>query len=617
MKLKNKCSVVATSHYCGNDYAKIQKNIELMGFSNIEYLISKERYFEKWAGEPGERLDLLHSAISSDSKVIIAAKAGSGITHFIKDVDYSLFSKNKKLIIGYSNLTPLINLVNQKANILSLYGPTAFQELDADSILALQKAFSMKDYSIPFNGENTLNISKKNILGKTMAGNLRTFVKSVTLNLGIDFTDKILFIEDKKVIGEVSEVKDFQAYNFFISLKNYSLFRPKALVLGGLGIESDTKLKEMLKELFPDIPIIFGVPFGHQLPNITIPVGVDCDLDFTENKINFKFPESEKEYALDFNTEGRDFSERFHQICSDPNFTKNYWPKSQKKKSIKSIMKVYRPKNFIRAKRFIISGLRDEEISQLSSPIWVCGKKYLIAEIKGNSSIASKSVFLKKEKNSWILDKSSKCPKLEDIKIFNIREKIILVGKEKDEVVVYSGNSIKDLERIAKYENIQNMILIDTNEKIGIFFKRNGKISYSEINDLKELSRGIIENSKIILDFADGEWGDITQSILLGNKKIGILGYIARKSKIAGNYFCYPFVFCFNPLTHETTSIRVLLRRGELPDGDSKSSNLYNVVLPGGIVRKKDHAILYASAGELEGYKIEIKDPFTYYEKKF
>ena len=437
------------------------------------------------------------------------------------------------------------------------------------------------------------------------------------MHLGIDFVDKILFIEDKKIVGEIGEVKDFQAYNYFIFLENYSLFKPKALVFGGLGIEKDEKLKNMIKEIFPDIPIIFGVPFGHQLPNITIPVGIDCDLDFNENKINFKFPESEKNYSLNFDVKNKDFSDRFYKICMDPNFIKSYWPKSQKKKSIKSIMKVYNSKNLIRSERFRITGLRNNAIFQLSSQIWINSKKYMIAEIEGDNSRESKVVFIKKEKNYWIVDENSKCPKLSNIKIFNIHDKIILLGKEENKMVIYSGDSINTLEKVKEYDDVQDMVLINISNKIRIFFKRNGKISYSEANNLEELYEGVLGHSKIILDFASGEWGSISQAILLNNDKIGILGYIARKSKVAGNYFCYPFVFCFNPISYDTTSIRILLKRGELPDGDSKSPELYNVVLPAGIVRKKNSATLYATIGELEGYNIEIKDPFAYYEKKF
>ena len=56
----------------------------------------------------------------------------------------------------------------------------------------------------------------------------------------------------------------------------------------------------MIKSIFPNIPIITNLPFGHTLPNVTIPLGAECKIDFNQGKIDFLFSEKDKDYAVRF-----------------------------------------------------------------------------------------------------------------------------------------------------------------------------------------------------------------------------------------------------------------------------------------------------------------------------
>ena len=294
------CGVVATSHYCSKeDLKRIEKNIKRIGFDKTNFYISKNLFFDKWAGTPTERLNLFYQSWSSKSPIIFAAKAGSGIIQIVKKIDFSKLKKNKKLFVGYSNLTLLLNLIYQEVEIIALHGPTGFQNINERSLSALKDAIQMKNYGVNFSKKQIINCVEDKIEGVIMGGNLRNLYKGLALGLNLDFRNKIVFIEDKEIDNK--EIKEFKIFNILISLKQNKYFRPKAILIGGLGKGKNEKFKEMMKYLFPNTPMVNGLPFGHELTNITVPIGAKCNIDFEKGKISFLFPKSEKDYAVNLN----------------------------------------------------------------------------------------------------------------------------------------------------------------------------------------------------------------------------------------------------------------------------------------------------------------------------
>jgi len=161
------------------------------------------------------------------------------------------------------------------------------------------------------------------------------------------------------------------------------------------------------------------------------------------------------------------------------------------------------------------------------------------------------------------------------------------------------------------------------NEEIGVFTRpqgkkgARGKIGFTIIDSLSKLTPRVLTNTEVLKgQFARGEWGGVNEISVLKNKTLGILGHIARYSSGKSMRFYYPTAFCFNYKTRKYSSMRLLIRRAELPEGEAKRPDLYNVVYPGGIIREKNgKAKLYAGVGDAEAYEITIKDPFNYYEK--
>jgi len=309
-------------------------------------------------------------------------------------------------------------------------------------------------------------------------------------------------------------------------------------------------------------------------------------------------------------------------------------------KTINQILKIYKQENLIKANKLKFIGTNDNSVYNITAPFKFQDKWYLFGreEPRKEKGFHSKiSLFKKKKTNTWELEKNFKKLNLEDPFINKIGHTFILGGVEvqkdigKKEInyrtIFYKGEDILDLKKFSAGPwGMKDIRLIELkNGKIGVFTRPQGKkgcrgkIGFTIISSLNELTPRRLSGVPIIKgQFAKGEWGGVNQALILENGKIGALGHVARYSKDKQNRFYYTIVFCFDPETKTASNLRIILRRAELPEGESKKPELYNIIFPGGIIRKNNSTcLLYAGVGDIESYKILIKDPFEYYEKNF
>jgi muramoyltetrapeptide carboxypeptidase len=286
------CSVISPSYFCSEEeLLKIKKNLIKIGFTNIRFFNSNIKLFNKWAGHPEERLKLFYTAWNSIPGVLMCCRGGSGVSHFLPLIKKRLLKKNK-LIIGYSDITLLLNFINQKLKIITFHGPHGLKDLDIQSLSALKNALQMKNYGIKFKHSQLRNVSVNKIKGRLIGGNLERLVET-TAYLKLNFKNKILFLEEV-------DATEFKIFNNLLFLKNYCNFKPQAILFGNMNVKNKFLMKEMIEYLFPNISLIYDLPFGHQSPNITIPIGSNCEINFDKKKITFLFSKTNKKYAINF-----------------------------------------------------------------------------------------------------------------------------------------------------------------------------------------------------------------------------------------------------------------------------------------------------------------------------
>lgn len=599
------CAILGTSYFSSKEHVKIRKNMEEVGFKNLDYFTSNHPYFEKWAGTPEERIELFYKAWNSPSDAIFALKGGSGVSHFINRIDTEKLI-GKKLFVGYSDLTIILNFLHEKKNMISLHGPMSTAELDYLSSFYLKKALSMEDYSINFELKNVLNTPRiSNIEGELVGGNLTRFLESLHY-FNIDMRDKILFLE------EVNESEAKILNNLFI-LSSYKYFKPKAIVFGDMGTKLSVDFDAEVKDLFKDIPLIFNMPFGHSLPNTTIPLGANGKLDFFNQKLFIHFPDSEKDYAVKFEESTPSTPESFRYFFKHSNKLRRLFSIPKKQKSIDEILKNYKPRNIEKSKR--LTAEENLHAVNLSNKIKIGNKVYFFVEkYKKNSN--SSALYLKKK--SELVPASPWKYHIKRPRAEKIKGQYIISGETKKGYSLYNMIDVGILKNIKSFSHdVEDIALKENKGNIEVFVKYNRVIRWLRIKSLNELTEKLISRSKKIYKFPENNDFNISQTFILRNGLLGIMGSITKHIINGNHYFSYPFVFCFDPVEKKVSSTRVILKRSELPETGSLFSNRYNVVSPASLVRGKNKSILYVTVGQSYIYRLLVKDPFVYYEKKF
>ncbi|WP_238905930.1 LD-carboxypeptidase [Clostridium sp. YIM B02506] len=259
-----------------------------LGFNLLlgKHLYSRSGYF---AGESIDRAsDLMNMFENKDVKAIICFRGGYGSINILPYLNYSVIKKNPKILCGYSDLTTLINYINKKTGLVTFHGPMVNSDFNDEQTLESLKFTLMQGYSpynIPFGGSVCYN--EGNTTGILAGGNLATICSTLGTPYEINFNNKVLLIEE---VNEYPYSLDRMLSQLLYSGK---LSKCKGFILGhftNCTVENYSKsytVEDIIKNILVPLnkPIITGFSFGHDYPNLTLPIGSKIKLNFTSKYI--------------------------------------------------------------------------------------------------------------------------------------------------------------------------------------------------------------------------------------------------------------------------------------------------------------------------------------------
>lgn len=107
--------------------------------------------------------------------------------------------------------------------------------------------------------------------------------------------------------------------------------------------------------------------------------------------------------------------------------------------------------------------------------------------------------------------------------------------------------------------------------------------------------------------FLEEEWGGVNQVDVLDDGRLDVLAHIARFDADGGRHY-YPVTFEIDPVGLTWTPLRMLFERGDLPAGESKRADLWDVVFPGGCLRHDGVTSVVCGVGDAETWRVEVAD---------
>lgn len=213
------------------------------------------------------KFKVLDRSLRSKHKILWALRGGYGVDKIMPHVvssDYT--NETKKIIIGYSDLTPLMIHMSQKYGWTAINAPMlkdfATNEKSEESYTSIVKFLKGKNQAFNFSDLVPLNklAENKSISGKITGGNLTCIVSTIGTKWQIDTANRIIFLEDTNIQGHYLD-------RLLTHMNNAGLFsQAKAIVLGNFGTGCDKILKTFATKL--DIPVYKSNSFGHQKKNL-------------------------------------------------------------------------------------------------------------------------------------------------------------------------------------------------------------------------------------------------------------------------------------------------------------------------------------------------------------
>lgn len=234
--------------------------------------------YHYFSGTDAERLaDLQEMLDDAEVRAILCGRGGYGVSRIIDAVNWKVFKKHPKWLIGFSDITVLHAALFTRLKTASLHAPmaNAFNEggWKNEYVQSLRQALLGKKitYQVPIHPFNR----KGKATGLLVGGNLSLLVHLVGTPTDIRTRGCILFIED---IGEYIYNIDRMLLQLERAGKMHQL---AGLVVGGFSDCKDTSIpfgqtvEELIRERVAkyDFPVCFNFPVSHEKANLALKVG--------------------------------------------------------------------------------------------------------------------------------------------------------------------------------------------------------------------------------------------------------------------------------------------------------------------------------------------------------
>lgn len=261
-------------------------------FESLGYKIKFGKYVKENStgyGATGKQKaqDLNDAFKDKEVKAIICAEGGWDCNATFDYLDYELIKENPKIICGYSDITALCNVIYSETGLVTFNGPnfksiSDWNGVDKYSANELIKRLQNKSLELGINEDKYDTIKPGKAKGILVGGNLSLITGLVSGKYKMDFTDKILFIEELAYESNPSFVN-----HYLYHLKQNGVFdKIKGIWVGNYEHESQIALEKILLNVLDgeyDFPIIKSNNFGHCERKTVIPIGTMAEINTQEN----------------------------------------------------------------------------------------------------------------------------------------------------------------------------------------------------------------------------------------------------------------------------------------------------------------------------------------------
>lgn len=221
--------------------------------------------------------------LQPDVKAVICGTGGYGVVRMLPYLDPEIFRANPKIFVGYSDITALHSWLMRQANLRVFHGPTVDDLIPGahdPTLASLLSSLSTPQPELELGRDIAKVIRPGTARGRLVGGNFSLVQQTIGTQYQIDTRDAILFLE------EIDDPMSFVDERL-VHLKSAGLLDGiRGMVFGQLSLDrsEEDDFEDFLLDLLADydIPVVMDFPAGHEVPNLTLPLGTLVDLNTDE-----------------------------------------------------------------------------------------------------------------------------------------------------------------------------------------------------------------------------------------------------------------------------------------------------------------------------------------------
>jgi muramoyltetrapeptide carboxypeptidase len=223
--------------------------------------------------------NLMRIWLNPEVKAVVAATGGYGAARILPYLDPDVFRRNPKSFVGYSDITALHLWLLRRAQLRVFHGPTLddlFPGGADPTVLSLLSALTTSRPQVDMGRDVARAVRPGKAVGRLTGGNLSLVQQSIGTPYEIDTKDAILFLEETRDPMSVADER-------LLHLRAAGLLRHvRGIVFGQLSLDrsEEDEFEDFLLDLVSDlhVPILMDFPAGHEVPNLTLPLGTEVEL---------------------------------------------------------------------------------------------------------------------------------------------------------------------------------------------------------------------------------------------------------------------------------------------------------------------------------------------------
>ena len=223
--------------------------------------------------------NLMAMWLNPEVKAVIGGTGGYGAVRLLPFLDPDVFRRNPKAFVGYSDITALHLWLMRRAQLRVFHGPTLddlFPGGHDPTVLSLLSALSNPRPDTFLGRDIARAVRAGTVIGRLTGGNLSLVQQTIGTPYEIDTRDAILFLEETRDPMSVVDER-------LLHLRAAGLLgHVRGIVFGQLSLDrsEEDEFEDFLLDLVSDleVPILMDFPAGHEVPNLTLPLGTEVEL---------------------------------------------------------------------------------------------------------------------------------------------------------------------------------------------------------------------------------------------------------------------------------------------------------------------------------------------------